>query len=85
MPTSEAKNDDAGRPFPQSIYTKNIKVGYKTYYFDLREGKSGTKYLSIAETKVQDGERMRTFANIFPEQIDEYCKILEEMRLKMKE
>ncbi len=79
MPTPE------DRIFPESLFSQNMRTPTKTYYFDIREAKNGIKYLTIAESRIQDGQRIRSYFTIFPEQIDEFCKILETMHSKIKE
>jgi hypothetical protein len=79
MPTSE------DRVFPESLFSQNLRTPTKTYYFDVREAKNGVKYLTIAESRIQDGQRTRSYFTIFPEQLDEFCKILVAMQAKIKE
>lgn len=33
------------------IYSKSVKAGKRTYFFDVRQSKNGEKYLVIAESK----------------------------------
>lgn len=33
------------------IYSKSLKAGKRTYFFDVRQSKNGEKYLVIAESK----------------------------------
>ncbi len=67
----------------QSLYSKIYRTGYKTYYFDIRESNKKTKYLTIAESRIQDGERTRTYFIIFPEQLNEFVEILKDMQNKI--
>lgn len=70
--------------FPESLYSQNYRLPTKTYYFDIREAKTGTKFLTIVESRIQDGERSRSYFTLFPEQIDEFMKVIEDMRDKLK-
>ena len=40
----------------ESIYSKNIKAGNRTYFFDIRKTKSNEKYIHITESRQENGE-----------------------------
>ena len=67
----------------ESIYSKNIKAGGRTYFFDIRKTKSGDKYIHITESKQENGECVRNNIVIFHEHIDEFFKILNEVKKKI--
>jgi len=67
----------------ESIYSKNIKAGGRTYFFDIRKTKSGDKYIHITESKQENGEWVRNNIVIFHEHIDEFFKILNEIKDKI--
>ena len=79
MPTNE------DNVIPESLFSQNLRLPSKTYFFDIREAKSGVKYLTMAESRVQDGQRSRSYFTLFPEQIDDFCKVLAVMQSKLKE
>ncbi len=63
----------------ETIYSKKLIAGNKTYFFDIKETKSKQKYLKISETRLQEnGERMRNDIAIFGDHINEFKKTLEE-------
>lgn len=70
--------------FPEALYSQIMKCAAKSYFFDIREAKGGTKYLTVAESKIQDGQRSRAYMTLFPEQLDEFINIMQDMQLKLK-
>lgn len=65
---------------PESIYTKSLQAGGKTYFFDIRETQSGDKYLQITESRLkQDGQRYRSSIVIFKEFFNEFNQTLKEI------
>lgn len=67
----------------ESIYSKNIKAGSKTYFFDIRITKSGQKYLHITESRLENTEKIRNSIVIFDDHIDEFYNIFEEVKKKI--
>lgn len=68
--------------------SKMLKVGGgKTFFFDVKKAKNDKKYLIITESRfVGEGkERQRQSLIIFPEQIDEFIKIVSELANTVKE
>ena len=63
----------------QSIYSKNIKAGNRTYFFDIRKTKSGEKYIHITESRQENGKWVRNNIVIFHDHIDEFFKTLDEI------
>lgn len=67
----------------ESIYSKNIKAGGRTYFFDIRKTKSGEKYIHITESRQENGEWVRNNIVIFHDHVDEFFKILDEIKGKI--
>lgn len=69
---------------PESTYTKTIRAGGKTYFLDIRETKSGDKYLQITESRLKEGGgRYRNNVVIFKEYFDEFRHALDEVAEKL--
>ena len=69
---------------PESIYTKTIRAGGKTYFLDIRETKSGDRYLQITESRLKEGGgRYRSNIVIFKEYFDKFRQVLDEMAEKL--
>ena len=71
--------------FPRAYIQEVQRTATKTYYFDVREAKNGIKYLTIAESRIQDGTRTRNYFTLFPEQIGDFLVILQDMSEKLKQ
>jgi len=67
----------------ESIYSKNIKAGNRTYFFDVRVTKSNEKYIHITESRQENGEWIRNNVVIFHDHIDEFLKALDEIKKKI--
>ena len=66
------------------IFTKVLKAGRRTYFFDVRETKAGDYYLTITESKKNFGENGEaTFEKhkiyLYKEDFAEFKEILDEM------
>lgn len=69
----------------ENSYSKKLIAGSKTYFFDIKETKSGQKYLKISETRLQEnGERMRNDIAIFDDHIKEFSETLREASEKLR-
>ncbi|MFA5773390.1 MAG: DUF3276 family protein [Candidatus Paceibacterota bacterium] len=67
----------------ESIYSKNIKAGGRTYFFDIRMTKSGEKYLHITESRQENEERIKNNIVIFHDHIEEFLKVLDEIKKRI--
>lgn len=69
---------------PDSIYSKTLQAGGKTYFFDLKEAQSSDRYLQITESRLkQGGERYRSNIVIFKEHLNEFRQALDEIAEKL--
>jgi hypothetical protein len=48
---SEEKNDDLGRYERKEIFSKAVRAGKRTYFFDVKATKKNELYLTITESK----------------------------------
>ena len=68
----------------EAIYSNRLQCGIKTYFFDIREAKSGDKYLQITESRLkEEGGRLRGNIVIFDEYLKDFKKALEGIEEKM--
>ncbi len=57
----------------EEIFTKKVKAGRRTYYFDVKENVNNDKYLIISETKAVDfGKQDRFRIMVFPEDLENF-------------
>jgi 3-hydroxymyristoyl/3-hydroxydecanoyl-(acyl carrier protein) dehydratase len=64
-----------------SLFSKTVKAGDRTYFIDVKEAKNKSKYLTIAESKLaKEGEKKfsRSSVMIFDNQIEKFRDALDE-------
>jgi hypothetical protein len=61
-----------------ALYTTMVKSGRTTYFVDVREAKNGNKYISIAESKIDDDKRTRSTVRVFGETIQQFKQAIED-------
>ena len=70
----------------EEIYSKKISCGKRTYFFNLKEQDSGTRFIDIKETRYdrerERHQKVRLF--IFEDHIDEFIEALQETAHKLK-
>ncbi len=47
------KRDSNNRNLKKDLYTHKLKLGKRTYFFDVKENADGSKYMVITESKTQ--------------------------------
>jgi hypothetical protein len=65
----------------ESLFSKKMTVGKTTFFFDVREAKNSSKYLTISESKPStDGDKKFTRRSImiFDNQLVKFRELLEE-------
>ncbi len=65
----------------QKLYSKTLRAGKRTYYFDVKKGRDDSTYLVITEQK--DDKRNRLM--VFEDRAEEFVSLLREAVDKMKE
>jgi hypothetical protein len=72
---------------PEAIFTKAVKAGKITYFFDVREAKNQSKYLTITASQ-PSGEGDKKFTkrsiNIFSNAAEKFQDALQEAVKKLK-
>ncbi len=65
-----------------TLKSSHIRFGKRTYFFDVNQAESKKKYLKITECKFMgEGEkRMYNSFILFPENVTDFAKTLEEVR-----
>jgi hypothetical protein len=64
----------------EELFSKKVKAGRRTYYFDVKENVNNDKYLIISETKAVDfGKQDRFRIMVFPEDIDNFQEAFTEV------
>ena len=86
---SELDNHQANDGYGDSVYTKMIKAGHRTYFLDVKTTRSKDYFISITELRkknVADGsitERNKVF--IYEEDLDKFADGIQEVIQYMRE
>ena len=76
------KKDD--KKFRENVFTKSVRAGKRTYYFDVKETRKGERYITITERKRrynEDGsfkvEKHKIF--LYKEDFDKFADALDDI------
>lgn len=62
-----------------SVYSSVVRAGRTTYFVDVKEAKNGAKYLSIAESRIDnEDKRQRTTLRVFGESVEQFRQAIAE-------
>ncbi len=65
----------------ERLYSKSLKAGKRTYYFDVKRGRDGSTYLVITEQR----ENKRNRLMVFEDRAEDFVSLLREAVDRMKE
>jgi len=69
-----------------SLYTRMIRAGRRTYFFDVREARNNKRFMIIAEsTRSDDGTFNRSSVIIFPDDVENFLTAFSEARALLKD
>jgi len=70
----------------EEIYSKRITCGKRTYFFNLKEQESGTRFVDIVESQYdrEEDRHHRIRLVIFEDHIDEFVDALREIGEELK-
>lgn len=89
IPVSELDNHQVADGYGDSVYTKMIKAGHRTYFLDVKTTRSKDYFMSITELRkknVADGsvtERNKVF--IYEEDLEKFADGIQEVMQYMRE
>jgi hypothetical protein len=62
-----------------AVFSSMVRSGRTTYFVDVREAKTGKKYLSISENHLEDDDkRTRVTIRVYKETIDQFRQAIDE-------
>ena len=61
-----------------AVYSTMIRSGKTTYFVDVREAKSGNKYISISESRIDVDDKRRSTIHVFGESIEQFRQAVDE-------
>jgi hypothetical protein len=68
-----------------ALYSTMVRAGRTTYFVDLKETKSGNKYLLICETKIDGDEKKKTTIRVFADSINEFRRAIDDAAASVTE
>ncbi len=64
---------------PDALFSSMVRAGRTTYFVDVKEAKTGKKYLSISENHLEEGDKKtRVTIRVFKDSIDQFRQAIEE-------
>jgi len=68
------------------IFSEKLQAGSKTYFFDIRKTKRGSKYLRISESRLLNNKiRRKSDIAIFNDHFQDFKRIIDKMYNKLME
>ncbi len=61
-----------------SIIETRLSAGKRTYFFDVKEGPKGGRYLKLSEVSTRNGKEERSRIFVFEDHAKEFVQTLEE-------
>lgn len=83
IPVSELDNHAAGDGYGESVFTKMVNAGHRTYFIDVKTTRSNDYYLSITELRKKItptgtvNERNKVF--VYQEDVEKFAESMEEV------
>ncbi len=62
-----------------SIFETRLEAGKRTYFFDVKEGPKGGRYLKLSEVTLKDGKELRSRIFVFQDHSAAFVEKLEEV------
>ncbi|MCS7245251.1 MAG: PUR family DNA/RNA-binding protein [candidate division WOR-3 bacterium] len=66
------------------VYTKKIKAGRRTYFFDIKVDGKGQNYISISESRKTENGFKKQMIVIYPEDIEKFFLTFKEVKDSLK-
>ncbi len=57
------------------IFSQDLKTKGQTYFFDVREAKNGSKYVSISQSWISNGQGHRGNITVFKNDLEQFLEI----------
>jgi hypothetical protein len=62
-----------------AIYSTMVRAGRTTYFIDMKEAKTGAKYISISEHRIDaDTKKSRSTIRIFGDSLEQFRQAIDE-------
>jgi hypothetical protein len=67
------------QPTP-ALFSTKLPTKSQTYFFDVKAAKNGSKYLTITQSRIKDGQKFRNSVIVFSDQLEAFSQIFEEAK-----
>jgi len=67
-----------------SLYSQDLKTSSQTYFFDVKAAKNGSKYLTITQSRIKDGQKFRNSIIVFSNDWTNFNQNVTEIQDKAK-
>ena len=67
-----------------ALYSSKLPTKSQTYFFDVRQAKNGSKYLTITQSRIKDGQKLRNTISLFFSDLEGFNTIFAETQEKVK-
>lgn len=67
-----------------ALYSQNMQTKSQTYFFDLRQAKNGGKYVTITQSRIKDGQKIRHSLTVFADQMQQFSEVMDQVMEKAK-
>jgi Protein of unknown function (DUF3276) len=62
-----------------AVYSTMVRSGKTTYFIDVKETKTGAKYIAISESRLEaDEKKVRSTIRVFGDSIDSFRQAIDE-------
>jgi len=68
--------------FAPSLYSTKLPTKSQTYFFDVKEAKNGHKFVTITQSRMKDGIRVRNSLIVFSDQLEAFSEIFADVKSK---
>jgi len=70
------------QPQTPALYSTKLPTKSQTYFFDVKAAKNGSKYLTITQSRIKDGQKLRNSLIVFSDQLEAFAQVFEEAKQK---
>ena len=71
------------QPQNPALYSAKLPTKSQTYFFDVKTAKNGSKYLTITQSRIQDGQKFRNSVIVFSDDLDGFNRVFAETQAQM--
>ncbi len=62
------------------IWSKRVRAGKRTYFFDIKKDSKGQNFISISESRKTTNGQKRQMIVIYPEDLEKFYEVFREVK-----